>query len=59
MKKREAHDITPMKALTVLGIWRLASCIHEIRNYAGYSVKTEIKRDEAGNKYSRYVLAVQ
>lgn len=48
-------DITPMKALTVYGISRLASCIHEIRK-AGYSVKTVVALDDMGGKYGQYTF---
>lgn len=48
-------DVTPMKALTVYGISRLASCIHEIRK-AGYSVKTEVAFDDMGGKYGQYIF---
>lgn len=55
LKKRQR--ISPAEALTVYGISRLASCIHEIRNRAGYTVKTEQRRDEHGHKYAKYHLA--
>lgn len=45
--------ISPMNALMVYGISRLASCIHEIRK-AGYVVTMIQKRDEQGHKYARY-----
>ena len=57
MQKRADRTITPMKALTVLGISRLASCIHEIRHRAGYDVHNIVKKDEVGHKYSHYTLA--
>jgi hypothetical protein len=50
-------EITPMKALIVLGIPRLASCIHELRRKAGYNILTEVRDDERGHRYGRYVLA--
>jgi hypothetical protein len=49
-------DITPMKALTVYSIPRLASCICEIRKKAGYSVKTEVAVDDMGGRYGLYTL---
>jgi hypothetical protein len=58
MKRRKDASITPMKALVVMGVYRLASCIHEIRTKAGYQVRTLIERDEAGHRYSRYTLVV-
>jgi hypothetical protein len=50
--------ISPAKADRVFGITRLASCIHEIRSKARYTVTTTIKRDEQGHKYSEYKLVV-
>lgn len=50
--------ISPAKADRVFGITRLASCIHEIRQKAGYTVTTTIKRDEQGHKYSEYKLII-
>jgi hypothetical protein len=56
--RRRPH-ITPMEALTVYGIPRLASCIHEIRNRAGYVVITENCKDDEGGRYGRYSLATR
>jgi len=51
------HDhISPMKALAVYGISRLAACIYEIRK-AGYRIDAQIKSDEQGHKYTKYRLA--
>jgi hypothetical protein len=51
------HDhISPMKALGVYGISRLAACIYEIRK-AGYDIRADFARDEAGHKYTKYSLA--
>lgn len=55
LKKR--GRISPAEADRVYGISRLASCIHEIRHRAGYSVKTEQRRDDVGHKYAKYILA--
>lgn len=55
LKKR--GRISPAEANTVYGISRLASCIHEIRNRAGYTVRTEQRRDDYGHKYAKYILA--
>ena len=49
--------ITPMQAQIVYGIMRLAACIYELRQ-VGYDVKTAIKTDEHGHRYSRYELTV-
>lgn len=48
--------ITPMKALVEMNISRLASCIHEIRTKAMYTVDMAVGRDEAGHKFARYSL---
>lgn len=53
---KDGKSITPMEALVVHNISRLASCIEEIRNKAGYTVNTELRRDDAGHRYARYVL---
>lgn len=52
----EKKSISPMTALNVYGISRLAPCIYEIRHFAGRAVYTKQKRDEAGHKYTRYSL---
>jgi hypothetical protein len=46
-----------MQALTVYGISRLAPCIHEIRNLAGYRVDCEMRSDAMGHRYAVYSLA--
>lgn len=53
LKKRPS--ISPMEALNVYAIPRLAACIYEIRQ-AGYKVHSTFKRDEQGHKYTRYTL---
>ena len=50
---RKHGKITPMKALVVYGISRLASCIHEIRE-AGYGIDTIVKRDDQNHRYGEY-----
>lgn len=54
LKRKGAH-ITPMKALIVYGVSRLAACIHDIRK-AGYVVNTEMMEDEECHKYAEYSL---
>lgn len=49
------RSITPMEALTTYGISRLASCINEMRR-VGYTVNTELRRDENDHGYARYTL---
>jgi hypothetical protein len=52
---RAGKPLTPMKALTIYGISRLAACIYEIRK-AGYTVNRIHRQDEMGHKYSKYLL---
>ena len=52
---RKGNHISPMQALVVYSISRLAPCIHDIRK-AGYNVSTEVKRDAQGHKYAQYAL---
>lgn len=52
---RKGQHISPMQALVVYSISRLAPCIHDIRK-AGYNVSTEVKRDAQGHKYAQYAL---
>jgi hypothetical protein len=54
--KRKKH-ISPAEALIVYSISRLASCIHEIRKKAGFTVDCKIKMDAQGHKYAKYTLA--
>lgn len=53
--QRRGH-ITPVEALSVYKITRLAARIEELR-MAGYSINTDIRRDDAGARYARYTLA--
>jgi hypothetical protein len=48
--------ITPLKAQTVYGVYRLAASIFEIRAQ-GYNVEAIQCTDEGGHKYARYSLA--
>lgn len=48
-------SITPMEAIVVYTIPRLASCINEIRK-VGYKVDMSLRRDEQGHKYGRYTI---
>jgi len=52
---KAGKEITPMKALVVYGLSRLAAQIHNIRR-AGYNVRCEIMHDESGHKYASYSL---
>lgn len=50
--------ITPLKAMTVYGVYRLAASIRELRQ-AGYVVITELFVDEGGHKYARYSMPMK
>lgn len=47
--------ITPLEALGVYGVYRLASRIDELRK-AGHNIVTERVRDLLGKQYARYSL---
>jgi hypothetical protein len=53
---RKHGHISPMQAIVVYGIARLAPCIFDIRN-VGYQVDTQIKHDAQGHKYAKYTMA--
>jgi len=53
---RKKGHISPMEALIVYSISRLAASIFEIRNL-GYEVRTVVKHDAQGHKYAKYTLA--
>lgn len=48
-------SISPLEALMVHGIYRLAASIHELRR-EGFNVTTTMHKDAAGKKYARYYL---
>lgn len=52
---RNHEHISPMEALMVYSISRLAACVYEIRK-AGYKVHSQFVRDDAGHKYTKYSL---
>lgn len=47
-------SISPLEAFGVLGVYRLAARIHELRIDGGISVVTEDCRDPKGKPYARY-----
>jgi hypothetical protein len=47
--------ITPLKAQTVYGVYRLAASVRELRQ-AGYVIFTDRCVDEGGHKYARYTM---
>lgn len=52
---KAGKEITPMKALVVYGLSRLAAHVHRIRQ-VGYNVETVRMHDEGGHKYASYTL---
>ena len=52
---KAAKSITPMKAMVVYGIARLAASIFELRS-VGYNVTKTMERDESGKHYASYKL---
>lgn len=51
----DGKEITPMVAMTVYGISRLASVIEDLRN-TGMQIDTILRRDEEGKQYGVYRL---
>jgi hypothetical protein len=49
-------SISPLEALHVYGIYRLAACIHELRR-VGIQVTTTMKTDASGKHYAHYEVA--
>ena len=49
-------SISPLEALHVYGIYRLAACIHELRK-TGIQINTVMKADASGHHYARYEVA--
>lgn len=55
LKHLERRSITPLEALGVYGIFRLAARIWEIRE-AGFNVLTTYRTDNKGKQYASYTL---
>lgn len=53
---KRKKSITPLEAIGVYGIYRLAARIYEIRA-AGHQVITMMNKDEQFRPYARYRLA--
>ena len=53
--KTGAH-ITPLEAIGLYGIYRLAARIFELRS-EGHNITTDVQQDRRGRPYSRYRLA--
>lgn len=57
LRHLEKHkSITPLEALGVYGVFRLAARVFELRR-EGFNVATMMMRDENAKPYARYVLA--
>lgn len=54
---RRGKTITPMEALVVFGVFRLASIVHRLRQ-RGLAIETVLKNDENGHQYASYKLGV-
>lgn len=52
------QSITPLEAMGVFKVFRLAARIEELRR-DGYDIVTERKKDSAGRKYYSYRLVAQ
>jgi hypothetical protein len=46
-------SISPIEAQVSYGLTRLAAAVHVLRA-AGYTIRTDLKKDEAGHSYARY-----
>lgn len=49
------RSITPLEALGLYGIFRLAARVHDLKAQ-GHKIRTEIRYDPAGKPYARYKL---
>jgi hypothetical protein len=55
---KSGKTITPLEALGLYGVFRLAARIKELRE-KGWNIETEIKYDPNGKTYATYKLAPQ
>lgn len=55
---RLGNSITPLEAIGVFKVFRLASIIHRMRR-DGYDVQTTMCEDARGGRYARYSLPVR
>ena len=53
---RSGAHITPLEAMGLFGVYRLAARIKDLRD-DGHDIVTDIKSDGTGRTYSRYRLA--
>ena len=52
---RKRGSITGMEAMIAYGTMKVARPVHELRT-AGYDITSEMRKDEAGHRYTRYTL---
>lgn len=52
---QNSDHLTPLEALGLYGIYRLAARIHDLRS-AGYRISNQVGQDGTGRPYSRYQL---
>jgi hypothetical protein len=52
---RNRRDISPLEAMNTYGTMRLAAHIYDLRQ-AGFDIDAIEKKDEEGQKYTRYYL---
>lgn len=52
------HTITPLEALGMFGIYRLAARIKELKE-DGYNIVTHLKTDATGKRYAKYELVTR
>lgn len=53
---QRGKSITPLEALGVYGVFRLAAVIYDIKK-AGFAVHTDLHTDTNGKRYARYSLS--
>ncbi len=49
------HTITPLEALGMFGVFRLAARVKELKN-EGHNIVTHLKTDATGKQYAKYEL---
>lgn len=50
------HSITPLKAQSEFGVWRLADVIYRLKG-DGYRIHTRMKKTFSGKRFAEYSLA--
>ncbi len=49
--------LTPLEALGVYGLYRLAACVHTLKRRDGLNIICDVKTDPRGTQYAEYRLA--